>query len=77
VSPARELNVDSTLLNGTQTAREAIFRVPPSETIGDTRVRAAPYRLLSTVSSATTAQIDGRGRQGGGPERSILGRGEV
>jgi hypothetical protein len=26
---------------------ESLNRVPPSETIGDTRVRAAPYRLLN------------------------------
>ena len=45
--PADEDRREPTLLSGAQSAREAICRVPPSETIGDTRVRAAPYRLLN------------------------------
>jgi hypothetical protein len=58
------VGTELTLLNGTHAAREAICRVPTSETIGDTRVRAAPYRLLNR-------EIDGWGK---GNRRTLLGR---
>jgi len=53
---------------------KSLNRVPPSGKTGDTRVRAAPYRLLSTANIVTTAQIDGRGRLGRGACKSVLGR---
>lgn len=63
---------DSTLTSRRVTPREGIYRVPPSEPIGDTRVRAAPYRLLNR-------EIDGWGKGNvlapqGGRTKNILGR---
>jgi hypothetical protein len=75
IPPPDEINLDPTLLSGTYAAREAIRRVPPSEPIGDTRVRAAPYRLLNR-------EIDGWGKGNGftpqgGKTENLSGEGNL